>query len=481
MSVVQLYTRGIILPLRSHRPPEPFGKPDYKHPKTPSVKDLAPEDVSHLSYNEITFARHPRERHEPSIVPLPSWFPYNQTARVKIEYRLSCTSEGAQVVLCSVLEPDPDVWKKMGHACPKKVVAKIFDPLYYRNTHDMVDAADREYAQEAAAYIHLHGHRMDKNRTYLDKPDIVPGFFGTWTTDVTRAHLRKSFMSLKDKKKTKKKEAYERKLFDEAPKPARLFPHPFRPVRIILLEFIDGSPLSQFCDETVDHSGIHILRPMKPYEDEEKRLKIFHSIMDTMSRIGHMGIAHLNRQPSNFLIKHDSNRVVISDFSLSDVACYSNIGWQIQQKLPRPLHPISWGDIDTWTTFQGWFPAEWIDDVSLFDAWGEATFSHAEALKQVGRLPYVPGDPEYEEWLAEREPPPPIPEEWREWWDAPYPDKADIESPPTTHKASDPIAGSSVTPAEPTRESIDVTQWTNQQTPASHEGKNVMVNRGTDP
>ncbi|KAH6684904.1 hypothetical protein F5X68DRAFT_276952 [Plectosphaerella plurivora] len=407
---------GIALPLRSHRPTEPFGKRDYRHPETSEVEAITPEDVGNLSYDEITFARHPRERHKPSILPLPEWFADNQTAKLSIECMLSVGSYGAKVVLCSVDNAPKAAWEKMGQDCPELIVAKIFDPLNYNDTPDPVAAADREYAQEAAAYFRMHSERLAKNPAYMDKPDLVPGFYGTWTTDITRDHLRKSFMSPHHKKKTKKKEALARKKFEEESKAAtsaKDVVHSFRPVRIILLEYIEGSTVSNLCAKEPVWSRQADLRPHEPYQSQEKRLAIFHSIMDTGYRIGHFGITHFKRYPTSFIVKESDDRVVITDFSQSETWTYVDVGFHIQERLPRPLHPMTVCDIDKWWAFRGWFPPEWLEDVSLYDTWGEATFAHDQYTdkptaqkiskeldwvntpRTSGRVPSCPGDPTY--------------------------------------------------------------------------------------
>ncbi|KAH6697635.1 hypothetical protein F5X68DRAFT_226995 [Plectosphaerella plurivora] len=224
MEIPNLYVPATRLPLKSHRPPQPFGKTDYKHIQTPGVPYISPETVGHLNSDDLIYAVHPRERYEPpnntddpSIVHLPDWYTDNQDDKIKIVCPLSTGRQGAQAVLCEVLRALDVLWKKMGHKSndlPRKVVAKISDPLHYRGHIDPVAEADREYAQEAAAYIQLHGKRDTK--VYTDKPDLVPKFYGTWTTDITFNHFRKTGMSAKDRAKTLKAEASKRKLFDAA-------------------------------------------------------------------------------------------------------------------------------------------------------------------------------------------------------------------------------------------------------------------------
>jgi hypothetical protein len=51
------------------------------------------------------------------------------------------------------------------------------------------------------------------------------------------------------------------------------------------------------------------------------------------------------------------------------------MGYNIHQKLPLPMHPLSWGTPDReWYSFRGWIPAVWFDDVKKYDEWGDAKF-----------------------------------------------------------------------------------------------------------
>ncbi|KAH6662668.1 hypothetical protein F5X68DRAFT_266151 [Plectosphaerella plurivora] len=400
--LVNLYDTCIHLPITTHRPPVPFGKKDYKEESTPGVADMSSEAIEGLSYDEVTFARHPRERHE-HAGDLPDWFSDNQTATLKIVCPISTSTWGARVVLCEVKSPAVAFWRKMGHKIPTMVVAKIFDPLYYRDCPDMVAEADREYAHEAAAYMHLHDHRQ--HPSYANKPGLVPRFYGTWTTDITTEHLRKSFMSKPLRKATAAREAKNRAAFDAAVLAAKpsgsssqtttLAPQKFRPVRIILLEHIKGSSLSQHLVPAKDDDGYATVVPNLEYESEEKRLAIFASIVDTVVRIEHLGIKIDDIRPSNFIItkkndpankksdpankKNDSANktqcdVVMTDFSLTTVNKYTRMGWDLDEWLPRPMHPLTSRDPHDWYSFLGWIPERWLEDPDSYESWGESRF-----------------------------------------------------------------------------------------------------------
>jgi hypothetical protein len=433
-----LWGENIHLPITSHRPPEPFGSTSYKHAKTPGVTDISPETVGHLLHNEFTFARHPRERHEPSLFPMPDWFIDNQTANLRIVDTLSTDKRGAQVVLCDVYPAPTELWKRMGHSvspsAKAQVVAKIFDPLHY-DSPDTVAEADLEYAQEAAAYIHMHGQR--KEPTYANKPNLVPRFYGTWTTDVTLNHIRKSFVPTALRKDIKSQEAKDRAAFDAAAAAAKeagassqttkLEPQKFRPVRIILLQYIEGSCLSKHLICRSDPEDRLKIEPTPEFVAESKRLVIMGSIMDTVSRIEHLGIKPVNIGPSNFMITETPRasgsdpeyNVVMTDFSMAYVGRYTRMGYILDEKLPRPMHPLSSRHPQEWYDFLGWIPEKWLTEDGSYEAWGQSYFnlhdySLPDVIKQVcdsvgwgndmraaGNMPLLEDDPRHLEKLRE--------------------------------------------------------------------------------
>ncbi|KAH7358808.1 hypothetical protein B0T11DRAFT_330557 [Plectosphaerella cucumerina] len=459
-----LYANATELSLKSHRPPEPFGKTGYKHVKTPGVLDISPATVGHLNQKDLIYALHPRERYEPSIMPMPSWFIDNQQTIIKIVGQLSSNDQGAQVVICQVLHTPDVLWKKMGyktHDLPRKVVAKIFDPLHYHGYVDPVAEADREYAQEAAAFVHLHDKRDTK--TYTDKPDLVPHFYGTWTMDITFDHFRKNVMSSAARQQKLKAEGEKRKQFDAAVAAAannngdpsqqpKLVAQSFRPIRVILTQHVDGSPLWQHLTKAVDDTNNPIVKPRKKFKQEEVRLDIFGNMLDTISRLEYLGVklpTVTTRAPPVFLITEKINTtepdnnivtaeaskgkereivnvvnpipvkhgVVMTDFTQADVACYTDIGYDLDEKLPLPSHPLSSYEIDEYLCLRGWYPPEWMFDVDKYHEWAESYFKSSnyadpetmkriikevgwyEDLKKFGREPPEQDDPKWQEHL----------------------------------------------------------------------------------
>lgn len=460
MEFPPLYANATKLSLKSHRPPEPFGKTGYKHFKTPGVPEISPATVGHLNQRDLIYALHPRERYEPSIMPMPGWFIDNQQTTIKIVGKLSSNDQGAQVFICQVLRTPDVLWKKMGyktHDLPRKVVAKIFDPLHYHGYVDPVAEADREYAQEAAAYAQLHDKRDTK--TYMDKPDLAPQFYGTWTTDITFDHFRKNVMSSAAKQQKLKAEGKKRKQFnanaaaaknsDPSQQP-KLVAQSFRPVRVILTQHVDGSPLWQHLIKGVDDTKNPIVKPREKFQQERVRLDIFGKMLDTISRIEHLGVklpTVTTRAPAVFLITEKINTiepdnnivtakaskgkgrkifnvknlvkygVVMTDFTQADVTCYTDMGYDLDEKLPLPSHPLSSYEIDEYLCLRGWYPPEWMTDVDKYHEWGESHFKSSdyadpetmqrvikdaswyEDLKKFGCEPPEQDDPKWQEYL----------------------------------------------------------------------------------
>ncbi|KAH6672636.1 hypothetical protein F5X68DRAFT_235723 [Plectosphaerella plurivora] len=188
-----MYCEGTILRLQSHRPPEPFGHDYYKHEETPGIAQIDYHDLAGFCSQDYVFARHPRERYEPSIFELPSWYEDWQALTLEVQCVLSSSfARGAQTVLCRVHGEAPKVWKSMGHqSMPEYVAARIFDPLHY-DGQDIVYVADYDYAQEASSYYQIHARR--DHLVFKDKPEFVPKFYvtkdtGAVITDFSQACL----------------------------------------------------------------------------------------------------------------------------------------------------------------------------------------------------------------------------------------------------------------------------------------------------
>jgi serine/threonine protein kinase len=250
-------------------------------------------------------------------------------------------AKGAQVFLCEVQTTPSEYWKAMGWTdshFPTKVIAKIFDPLYYPTISpyggerlDLVSWADKQFAHEAAAYIEIHGHRQE--HPIID--DITPNFFGTFT--ITHES------------------------------PTDKYPYRFRQVRVVLLEYIEGTSLLSLCSRR----SPDILVPTERAGTEEERLQVFARMLHGIVAMERIGVFHEDPDPRNIIIAENkagtsAKRVVITDFNISRVERYTESGRHFAQDLPRPLHPRWRFGIDGFERFGGWFPREWLDYVEPY-------------------------------------------------------------------------------------------------------------------
>ncbi len=126
------YSKGRTLHIQPHKtPPAPFGGSEYQcDPNAPDEQDDIPV-LMNTKRSDLVFKRLPRGTNRPTRAGHAS--PMHAT--LEIEKQLSTGREkGSQVVLCSVkqqLRKGPDAERQL----PLKVVAKIYDPLYYPFKH----------------------------------------------------------------------------------------------------------------------------------------------------------------------------------------------------------------------------------------------------------------------------------------------------------------------------------------------------------
>lgn len=166
-----LYAIGKELVIFAHRPPQPFGSDQYISPFDKDEDHATQEVLNSRSPDDHVFTVSPRDRADDSRAPESADAYLNiegdVAASLVVTHVLKAGDcRGAQVVLCDVNESESLTiyWNKMGHANhPKQVVAKLYDPLLYPKDHpvgtwiriDTVNAADREYAAEAASYMYV--------------------------------------------------------------------------------------------------------------------------------------------------------------------------------------------------------------------------------------------------------------------------------------------------------------------------------------
>ena len=218
---------------------------------------------------------------------------------------------GSQVVTC----------ERRGQNEP--LVAKIYDPLYYpfadddfpHIPNDVVARAEHDFAQESAAYSQLD-ERLGGN--------LIPKFHGSWLLHIPLKQLE-------------------------------------RPVRLILLELVEGVPL-----DTIDPK-LHT---------KEERLRVLALAMEAAVRLEFAGVRHDDIAPRN-IICSDKNllaedlRVKIIDFNFvtilpllgADAPCKSEElpesplkqFWENRPSEMRQWVPDGWG-LPEWNR---WLKERW--------------------------------------------------------------------------------------------------------------------------
>ena len=225
---------------------------------------------------------------------------------------------GAQVVACDI--------KFQPKAPPLKAVAKIFDALYWNpfipiteQPADVTEMADRAYGREAAAYENV---RERKHK------DFTAEYFGCWTFDqpITVENVE-----------------YQ------------------RPVRLVLMEYLEGATLQDLIQRT------------PPRYDEETRLRVFATILDSRVRLKHGGIEHTNFWPENIMVvpRQGQNvpRVVIIDFDRSKVLDKMSDPGRPWEKRAHPMNPLQVCWNSSYANFTGWIPESWLEDKTLRQKW----------------------------------------------------------------------------------------------------------------
>jgi serine/threonine protein kinase len=206
-----------------------------------------------------------------------------------------------------------------------RVVAKIYDPLYYlhndgsvvRAIDDFTFLADSDYTREAAAYNELKA-KFGGNE--------IPYFFGSWTCNIS------------------------------TPTPLGL---KIRPVRLILIEYLQGTSLLE-------------LKPT--LFSEQDRINIVARAMEASVAILHEGVHHRDFSPRNVMyckltdgksIKSEP-RIVIIDFGLSVVDRLAS-GTRHKDLFNLPTSPLTcysgdtvdFSDLGWLPTSKDWMWARW--------------------------------------------------------------------------------------------------------------------------
>lgn len=211
-----LYSNGNILNTWDDFSVKPFGVNKYPADFQNDPFRWSSKRIGDRSRTQLVFDHSPRGGHPP--------LEETRQASLRILRRLSSHKhDEAQHLLCEVLSP-PEVAGPFIHIPPKGsfVVAKVFDPLFYTSVSDFgtridtVAEADREIAHEGTAYRRLSEY---SDKEAHPESTIIPGFqlkfYGCWH------FLAKS----------------------EDP----AFAGRTRPVRLLLLEYVNGLSLAEMC------------------------------------------------------------------------------------------------------------------------------------------------------------------------------------------------------------------------------------------
>lgn len=147
------YIPGFTVQIVSHEAPLPFGNEEEYGPWPRRVPSAA--ELETMTQSALVVSHPPLEANSTTSTTISTADSYqDQTAQLTITsyIRVGC-GHGAQIVRCTVAQPGKPLFQ---------AVAKIFDALYYRFTHDLARRprdttaqADIDYTREVATYNHL--------------------------------------------------------------------------------------------------------------------------------------------------------------------------------------------------------------------------------------------------------------------------------------------------------------------------------------
>ncbi|KAF2789065.1 hypothetical protein K505DRAFT_195748, partial [Melanomma pulvis-pyrius CBS 109.77] len=274
------YHIGALFYARQHTPLLPSGRP-YRVPLSPR-----PPDWKTYSKIECCLTRPP----------------LGGTIDEEVHIALTITAEirlgdekGAQLVIVN-----------------GDMVAKIYDPLYYRSYemfhrhYDVVREADTHYCREAASYNELLSSSLQGSNT--------PKYYGSWVIDVSLNELQDT---------------------------------PPRQVPLILMEHIDG-----ICMRDIDPKAL----------TEEERDNILIHALEVEAQVYHHGVHHQDFHPRNIMISYPQPsfyadfRPILIDFDLARVVRL-NDRIPAKSKWSKMLSPAyrHWGQLGCFVAL-GWLP-----------------------------------------------------------------------------------------------------------------------------
>lgn len=306
-----------------HLPPAPFGDRPYGHGDWPT-------DATWDWLRSVT-----QTKHILRYPPLESKFKapaslVSQKAKLAITKVLAVEDgRGPQVVVCSI-SPHGAGSKDVSYTA----VAKIFDPLYYSFSNksvsdqpvDVAYLADGDYSREAAAYEHLQATGQTGS--------FAPGFYGSWTFTLPITH-------------------------------GGVLRH--RPVRLLLIEYLDGACLRDLCRD-----------PRTLTFDREYRLAVLAKIADGYTRQYHKGVFQDDLAARNIILvprpqsttkPQPVPRVVLIDYNCATVFDRSIGGRDPSTITKLPPSPLDWFWGETMSEFDGWRPEEWDSNPRAVQEW----------------------------------------------------------------------------------------------------------------
>ncbi|KAH7143538.1 hypothetical protein EDB81DRAFT_499635 [Dactylonectria macrodidyma] len=306
------YRSGLKLTIRRHNPPPPYGAYYLKGSK----RDYAPPPSTLKVTQSEWCLQHPPEE---SRSPHPDTTPH--TLRVLDE--IACEDgRGAQVIRCCLDDDESQVY-----------AAKIYDALYYRWPDDVTWVADEDYRREAAAYEEMQKLGVDG--------ELAPEYFGSWTTDVVASTDTRAL----------------------------------RPVRILLMEYLQGNSMLSL----IDKNQVATIPP-------QRRLDILKTAIEAKSQLHLHHIWHGDFAPRNIMLVEshpmdEMPRVVLIDFNRSIVATQPNSKIPVLQR-HLPANPINtWWEFDE--EFYNWVPEPHRSRASVWRGWLKAIWGNSRRFESL--------------------------------------------------------------------------------------------------
>ncbi|KAK5995185.1 hypothetical protein PT974_03582 [Cladobotryum mycophilum] len=206
----------------------------------------------------------------------------------------------------------------------KVYVAKIYDPLYY-------PFVDKEFNQEAAAYEELRKAGVDGL--------LVPKYYGSWMINIALEN-----------------------------------PNVLRPVRMILMEWIQGVSMQSLITANVS------------WFSSAQRLSIFARAMEVEAKVRFHGVYHKDFAPRNVLLvgpspETQTPRVFLIDFNQSLVFSQPHAQF-CNYKSTKPISPrcLYWGQCPD--EFWHWLPEPHRSKDPVFNEWLKSTWSQLKDFEE---------------------------------------------------------------------------------------------------